>query len=92
MLTYSSLQSKKQPHKGPFLRQGGQVISRKVEGVRSPTAGTVSGMQVGCAGLPKFVHKAIFFDLLVSPQRLFTLSPLMGLISCVADSWWHLLH
>ena len=50
----------------------------------SPTAGTLSGMQVeGCAGPPKFVHRAIFFDLLVSAQRLFTLSPLMGLISCV---------
>lgn len=90
MLTYSS-QSKKQPHRGlSWPRRSG--LSRKVGGVGSPTAGTLSGMQAeGCAGPPKFVHRAIFFDLLVSSQRLFTLSPLMGLISCVADSWWHLL-
>lgn len=31
------------------------------------------------------------FELLVSPQRLFTFSPLVGLISHAADSWQHLL-
>lgn len=57
MLTYS-LQSKKQPHRGlSWARRSG--LSKKVGGVRSPTAGTVSGMQVegDMLGLPSLSTK-----------------------------------